>query len=67
MRGVQPAELAALIARALPQGTVAPTAEIMRDSTTGIERGFGYVNISPGGQGVKDGVERAISAYNGTR
>lgn len=64
-RGVQPQDLAALIARALPNGTT-PTAEIMRDASTGIERGFGYVNV-PGGEGIKAGAERAIAAYNGTR
>lgn len=64
-RGVDPKELAALIARALPSGA-SPTAEIMRDASTGVERGFGYVSV-PGGEGVKAGAERAIAAYNGTR
>ena len=64
-RGVDPKELAALIARALPSGA-SPTAEIMRDASTGIERGFGYVSVA-GGEGVRAGAERAIAAYNGTR
>lgn len=64
-RGVDPEELAALIARALPSGA-SPTAEIMRDASTGIERGFGYVSV-PAGEGVKAGAERAIAAYHGTR
>lgn len=64
-RGMDPKELAALIARVLPSGA-APTAEIMRDSTTGIERGFGYVTVPPG-EGVKAGTDRAIAAYNGSR
>lgn len=64
-RGVDPKELAALIARALPSGA-SPTAEIMRDASTGIERGFGYVSV-PAGEGAKAGAERAIAAYNGSR
>lgn len=64
-RGVDPEELAALIARVLPSGA-SPIAEIMRDATTGIERGFGYVTVPPG-EGVKAGAERAIEAYNGSR
>jgi len=64
-RGVDPKELAALIARALPPGA-SPTAEIMRDASTGIERGFGYVSV-PAGEGVKAGAEQAIAAYNGSR
>lgn len=65
VRGVRPQDLAALIARALPDGVV-PTAEIMRDQSTGIERGFGYVTV-PAREGAKAGAERAISAYDGTR
>eukprot|EP00903_Cladosiphon_okamuranus_P015959 g14741.t1 len=64
-RGVDPKELAALIARLLPSGA-SPTAEIMRDASTGIERGFGYVSV-PSGEGVRAGAERAIAAYNGSR
>eukprot|EP00752_Nemacystus_decipiens_P007935 g7089.t1 len=64
-RGVDPKELAALIARTLPLGA-SPTAEVMRDASTGIERGFGYVSVA-GGEGVRAGAERAIAAYNGTR
>lgn len=64
-RGTQPEALSTLIARVLPEGTI-PTAEIMKDQSTGIERGFGYVTV-PRGRGVKAGVERAISVYNGTR
>lgn len=64
-RGVDPTDLAALIARALPDGTT-PVAEIMKDNTTGMERGFGYVSVPPG-EGVRAGAERAIQAYNGTR
>lgn len=62
---MDPKELAALIARALPSGA-SPTAEIMRDASTGIDRGFGYVSV-PAGEGVKAGAERAIAAYNGSR
>lgn len=64
-RGVDPEELAGLIARALPSGA-SPTAEIMRDASTGIERGFGYVSV-PAREGVRAGAERAIAAYNGSR
>ncbi|CAM9600082.1 unnamed protein product [Pylaiella littoralis] len=64
-RGLDPKELAALIAAALPSGA-SPTAEIMRDASTGIERGFGYVSI-PAGEGVKAGAEKAIAAYDGSR
>ncbi|CAN0275036.1 unnamed protein product, partial [Laminaria digitata] len=64
-RGVDPKDLEALLARALPAGAK-PRAEIMRDATTGIERGFGYVSV-PGGEGVGAAARRAIVAYNGTR
>ena len=64
-RGVDPKDLEALFARALPAGTK-PRAEIMRDATTGIERGFGYVSV-PRGEGVGAAARRAIVAYNGTR
>lgn len=63
-RGVQSEDLAALIARALPAG-VTPSGEIMRDTLTGIERGFGYVTVC--GDEARTGAERAIAAYNGTR
>lgn len=64
-RGVRAEELAALVARALPPGA-GSTAEVMRDASTGIERGFGFVTVA-GGEEARAAAERAIAAYNGTK
>lgn len=66
-RGIQPAELAALVGRALLTGSAAK-AEIMRDPLTGVDRGFGYVTVQGDGEaGARTAAERAIAVYNGTK
>lgn len=65
-RGTEPEDLSKLIGRVLPDGAGQVDVEIMRDQQTGLERGFGYVTMPSGAVG-KEGAERAISTYNGTR
>ncbi|CAM9731138.1 unnamed protein product [Choristocarpus tenellus] len=65
-KGVNSNDLASLFARALPAGSAFPSAEVIKDLSTGLERGFGYVTVT-GVEAAKDGAQQVINVYNGTK